>query len=1381
MIKPFRLIRSRPLVVSLATVALLVAAGTLISRATKAGLEWESQKPPVYYQGSGLAFNDIEYVHNDTTNKYYGWIGGTSTGPNQPTPLLYYNGSYWENISGFPSDWTSFRLNDISQIYFNGQYRVWAVGYNHNIIYLPDGKSVCDFSSDPVGVPCPNAPAGATGYQSVKAVASEDGTKFMVFVAWNKQIYKSQVVTDPDEQLQFTLSKQFADEDGPVMSIDATDLGRIWVSTYKGRIFYNDDIQNSDSWSSTSGPWTDIDVIEEVSAVDDNHVWAVAYHFDMADFYSTIYFFNGSIWVEQYRTFSTRPIALHAIDGYYDSDRDIYMALAVGSDDENSKNGAVFQYNGNIWERQDGNTQSDLYGVSIASLTQARAVGEKSTIMVSSPGNIFGWVWLGSSTIDGSDDAPGWASGSCVNQLTCESAGFTYGVNVRTVGLNTGVMTGHLWAGNSDPNAYFVGDCDVGNGYCKSNHEVECTGDDTECRCALNIAACIPTGWISFNKRNIALPELPDPPGNIESGNPPEINLPDWNFHLPDTTHLARYDSKTGKVLGWARILSFKTSDADSGWIRLRGDPVDNAGSPLRDCRNCGKFCSLSMGRCASDEDCGGTIMFEPKVDYPVQDEPFSSVAGDFTEDVNEFPDLAVTNKGSDSISILTGNGNGTFTNTTTINNIGDQPFTIVTGDFDEDGHIDLAAGNIGGNGVSVLLGNGDGTFSEEALIPAGESPRAITTGKFNSDDHLDIAVANDTDDNVSILLGNGDGTFAPASVYATEDAPRSIVAGDFNNDGKLDLAVANFFVNKVTILLGNGDGTFASALYYSVASGGNPREIALGDFNSDGKPDLVTANWSLHNVSVLLGVGDGSFAEPALNYDIGGFASSVAVSDLNNDEIPDLAVAKYQDNKITTLLGIGNGSFEVYEDVATGAYPRDVLTGDFDANGKVDLIAANASSDDLSILMGIIGANGTCTVQICKTCNQRLDESSISCNSCTDQNDQPCTRRCEFDFNTSCSSNLQCGGSGVCLDEIFCDECDTCDQYGVSINDATGKITGFGWSGGSTAAGQVGWVDFSYANYFSQAWLQTKYGDIYANADIGSANTPNAPSASFNATYLITAAGTITNFSTSKHDDPANPDPALPTGGPFIKQEFGEIGFPDSASNYTNILGQLDVNGITTVVDFAQSKNKYGDTVVTTSEENATLDDIGLCDLSGDYLDGRVFHVKGNLNIEPCDANPDPKFMILNGTNDQKSGSGTIVVDGTLTINMNIEYEASAPLADITKLASLGVIVKKNMVVTGQVDDMVGSYVVFGDDPSPTGSNIAIDIKDSLADRAFSVKGLLIGKSFRFGRTYRGTVMNPEPAEKIQYDGRVVANPPPGFRSFSKTLPLIREIIPSS
>jgi hypothetical protein len=137
---------------------------------------------------------------------------------------------------------------------------------------------------------------------------------------------------------------------------------------------------------------------------------------------------------------------------------------------------------------------------------------------------------------------------------------------------------------------------------------------------------------------------------------------------------------------------------------------------------------------------------------------------------------------------------------------VGGHPDALGMGDFNGDGSYDLAVANSSTDNVSILLGNGDGTFRTYGSVPVGSAPKAVGVGDFNGDGIPDLAVANANDGTVSVLLGNGDGSFQTGRTLAVGSDPVSLVVGDFNGDGLPDLAVANSGSNNVSILLNDGN-----------------------------------------------------------------------------------------------------------------------------------------------------------------------------------------------------------------------------------------------------------------------------------------------------------------------------------------------------------------------------------------------------------------------------------------------------------------------------------------------------------------------------------------------------------------------------------------------
>jgi Bacterial Ig-like domain (group 3)/FG-GAP-like repeat/Abnormal spindle-like microcephaly-assoc'd, ASPM-SPD-2-Hydin len=205
--------------------------------------------------------------------------------------------------------------------------------------------------------------------------------------------------------------------------------------------------------------------------------------------------------------------------------------------------------------------------------------------------------------------------------------------------------------------------------------------------------------------------------------------------------------------------------------------------------------------------------------------------------------------------------------------------------DFNADGVLDLAVANQSSNSVSVLLGNGDGTFQAASIYVTGTVPVSVAVGDFNGDGALDLVTANRTSNTISILRGIPGGTFQNQTEYTGGTSPISVIVADVNADGKVDVVVANQNSMTVSVFLGNGDGTFQPKVDYATSTTYS-YALLSGDFNGDGKVDVATVGDS--NVSILFGNGDGSFQGPITVAQVPGFAEVAA--DFNDDGRLDLA-----------------------------------------------------------------------------------------------------------------------------------------------------------------------------------------------------------------------------------------------------------------------------------------------------------------------------------------------------------------------------------------------------------------------------------------------------------------------------------------------------------
>lgn len=307
-----------------------------------------------------------------------------------------------------------------------------------------------------------------------------------------------------------------------------------------------------------------------------------------------------------------------------------------------------------------------------------------------------------------------------------------------------------------------------------------------------------------------------------------------------------------------------------------------------------------------------GDGTFHPGKSYSVAVQPFFAAATSLRR--NGILDLVVSDSLSEYVYVMLGNSDGTFQSSAAYPTIG-EPFAVSTGDFTGDGIPDIVALTEPGGPcdcVEVMPGKGDGTFGDaiDTTVPYNVDGLALAVGHFTRNKDLDVAVTGEfgSATQADILLGNGDGTFRPNGYYPVVISPNSVAVGDFTGSKMADIAVA--VDSGVEFLLGEGDGVFQQAVLYPTNF---PTWVTTNDFTGDGKLDLAVSNASvtgyLAGASVLKGNGDGTFG-PAAFYPVGRQAGFIASGDFNNDGKPDLVTIDSASDAVFALLNTGLVSF---------------------------------------------------------------------------------------------------------------------------------------------------------------------------------------------------------------------------------------------------------------------------------------------------------------------------------------------------------------------------------------------------------------------------------------------------------------------------------------
>jgi gliding motility-associated-like protein len=336
---------------------------------------------------------------------------------------------------------------------------------------------------------------------------------------------------------------------------------------------------------------------------------------------------------------------------------------------------------------------------------------------------------------------------------------------------------------------------------------------------------------------------------------------------------------------------------------------------------------------------------------------PISSATGDFNGD--GFNDVAMVDEKLGQVFILQGNGTGTFTETVNYK-VGVLPRKIITANVNNDGFLDLLVLNFASDQISVLLGNGNGTFSGPVNYNSGgDGPINIVCTDLNGDSNNDLLVLHNQSSQLSVLTGNGLGAFTFLANYVVPGNPFGLAASDFNNDGFIDAVVSSNTGNNISIFYGAAAAALNTPATVIASGGTNPRDIVIGNFNNDAFEDIALVLRATNAVRVFTSSPTGVFtAAGGVNFAVGTNPEAITTTTVNNDGLQDIITANFTSGNVSVLINNNTTAAPAFLAHVTvpntsGVNPTSIAFADFNNDNAMDFVTTNYNSNSYAILQG--------------------------------------------------------------------------------------------------------------------------------------------------------------------------------------------------------------------------------------------------------------------------------------------------------------------------------------------------------------------------------------------------------------------------------------------
>lgn len=378
---------------------------------------------------------------------------------------------------------------------------------------------------------------------------------------------------------------------------------------------------------------------------------------------------------------------------------------------------------------------------------------------------------------------------------------------------------------------------------------------------------------------------------------------------------------------------------------------------------------AIFLGGCAQTNNASSknAVASRDAIRIKVGRAPGSVEIADLNND--KFPDLIIASEQDSNVTILLGNGKGKFTaSQNSPFPAGNIPNDIAIGDFNKDGQLDLVFANHERKYLTVLHGDGHGSFVAAPKSPFAVEVRphthGVATGDFNNDGRLDLVTDSWGNDEVAVLFGDSINEFKSSASFfkVGKHLYQRIRVADVNRDSKADIVTTNLEGDNVTILLSDGNGGFNEAAGSPFRSGDSPFGVAIGDVNSDGKPDLAVINSpastadrsGTNGLTVLLGDGTGKFSTmPGSPFQAGKIPNRVAIGDVNGDGVGDVAASDNDSKNISLFLMSREGKVSSSTLITVGNHPKGISIADLNGDGKGEIVVSNNLDNDISIITG--------------------------------------------------------------------------------------------------------------------------------------------------------------------------------------------------------------------------------------------------------------------------------------------------------------------------------------------------------------------------------------------------------------------------------------------